>query len=251
VLTLTRLASRIALLDLLRFPDAITVAQKAISKYNLFVMDITWYGQTCFRIAEQDIVAVVTDPHPPSIGRALPRLHAGIVTLSREDPQCCYTEAVKGSTRVINGPGEYEIGGVFVTGITTFADSKKGSLRGLNTVFSFSFDGLTVCHLGRLGHVPAQSRVERLGTVDILLVPVGDGESLTPAQASEVISLFEPGLVVPMYYQIPGLEDDSLGPLNLFLKEMGIEKVPRHPSLEVARTNLPGETEIVVLKPAQ
>lgn len=195
--------------------------------------------------------AVVTDPYPPSTGKSLPRLRADIVTLSREDPRCCHTEAVKGAFKVINGPGEYEIGGVFVTGIATFADDEKGTVRGLNTVFSLAFDGLTMCHLGRLGHVPAQSHVERLGTVDILLVPVGGGESLTPAQASEVISLFEPGLVVPMYYQVPGLKDESLGPLKIFLKEMGMEEVPGRPSIEVSSTNLPGETEIIVLKPAQ
>lgn len=214
-------------------------------------MDITWYGQTCFRIADRDLASVVTDPHPPDTGFPLPNVPADIVTVSRKALCCSYTDAVRGAFKILDGPGEYEIGGVFVTGIATFADGKKGSVRGLNTVFDFSFDGLTVCHLGRLGQVPAQSHVDRLGTVDILLVPVGGGECLTPAQASEVISLFEPSLVVPMHYQVSGLETDDLAPLDSFLKEMGMADVPRQASLAVRQSDLPEETEIVVLKPPQ
>jgi L-ascorbate metabolism protein UlaG (beta-lactamase superfamily) len=136
---------------------------------------------------------------------------------------------------------------VFITGIATFADNKRGASRGLNTVFTFNFDSLAVCHLGRLGHVPTQSQVEHLGTVDVLLVPVGGGGSLSPARASEVISLFEPGIVVPMYYKVPGLKV-GLGTLGRFLKEMGLEKADSQDALQVSRAGLSEETQIVVLK---
>jgi L-ascorbate metabolism protein UlaG (beta-lactamase superfamily) len=213
-------------------------------------MDISWYGQTCFRLNARGLAAVVTDPYPPDVGLTLPRTRADVVTVSRDDPQCRNTGAVRGPFKLLSGPGEYEIGGTFVTGIATFADGKRGSVRGLNTVFTFDFEGLTVCHLGRLGHVPTQSQVEDIGAVDVLLVPVGGGGSLSPAQASEVISLFEPGIVIPMYYKIPGLKV-RLGTLDRFLKEMGLEKVSSQETLKVTRADLAEETQAVVLEPKQ
>jgi len=213
-------------------------------------MEITWYGLTCFRLSERGLAAVVTDPYPPDVGLTFPRPRADVVTVSYDDPQCRTTSGVRGPFKLFDGPGEYEVGGVFVTGIATFADGKRGASRGLNTVFTFDFGGLTVCHLGRLGHVPTQSQVENLGTVNILLVPVGSGGSLSPARASEVISLFEPSLVVPMYYKVRGLKV-SLGTLGRFLKEMGLEKVDSQEALKVSRTSLSEETRVVVLEPKQ
>lgn len=213
-------------------------------------MEITWYGQTCFRLSERGLATVVTDPHPPETGLTFPRSRAHIVTVSYDDAQCRYTSGVRGPFKLLDGPGEYEIGDVFVTGITTFADVKRGASRGLNTIFAFTFGGLTVGHLGRLGHVPTQSQVEDLGAVNILLAPVGGSGSLSPARASEVISLFEPSIVIPMYYKIPGLQA-KLGALSRFLKEMGLEKVDSQETLKVVRANLSEETRVVVLEPKQ
>jgi L-ascorbate metabolism protein UlaG (beta-lactamase superfamily) len=213
-------------------------------------MEITWYGQTCFRLSERGLATVVTDPYPPDIGLTLPRTRAHIITASYDDSQCRYTSGVRGPYKLLDDPGEYEIGGVFITGIATFADGKRGATRGLNTVFTFNFGGLTVCHLGRLGHVPAQSQVESLGAVNVLLVPVGGGGSLSPARASEVISLFEPDLVVPMFYKVQGLKV-SLGTLNRFLKELGLDKVDSQEVLKISRTNLAEETQVIVLEPKQ
>ena len=213
-------------------------------------MEITWYGQTCFRLSERGLATVVTDPYPPEIGLSFPRPRADVVTVSIDDPQCRYTPSVRGPFKTFDGPGEYEVGGVFITGIVTFADGKRGASRGLNTVFTFDFGGLTVCHLGRLGHVPTQSQVEDLGAVNILLVPVGGGGSLSPARASEVISLFEPNLVVPMYYRIRGLQV-GLGTLGRFLKEMGLENVESQDVLKATQAGLSEETQVLVLEPRQ
>jgi L-ascorbate metabolism protein UlaG (beta-lactamase superfamily) len=213
-------------------------------------MEITWYGQTCFRLSERGLATVVTDPFPPETGLTLPRPRAHIVTVSYDDDQCRYTSGVRGPFTLLDGPGEYEIGGVFITSIATFADDKQGMVRGQNTVFTFDLGGLTVCHLGRLGHVPDQSQVEDLGTVNVLLVPVGDGGSLSPARASEVISLFEPGIVVPMYYKVQGLQI-KLGTLNRFLKEMGLEKLESQEMFKVNSSDLSEETQVVVLEPKQ
>ena len=93
-------------------------------------MEITWYGQSCFRLSERGLANVVTDPFPPDVGLAFPRARAHVVTVSRDDSACQYSSGVRGPFRLIDGPGEYEIGGVFITGIVTYADGKKGAARG-------------------------------------------------------------------------------------------------------------------------
>ena len=211
-------------------------------------MEINWYGQTCFRLSERGMATVVTDPCSPETGLSLPRTRADVVTVSYDEPECRYTSGVRGPYKLFDGPGEYEVGGVFITSIATFADGKRGASRGVNTVFTFDYGGLTVCHLGRLGHVPSQSQVESLGTVNVLLVPVGGGGSLSPARASEVISLFEPSIVVPMYYKISGLTV-KLGTLDRFLQEMGLEKVDSQDVLKISKANLSEETQVIVLEP--
>lgn len=211
-------------------------------------MEIVWNGLNCFRLNERGLAAVVTDPYDPSVGLTFPRSRADVVTISWDDPRAAYTRGVRGPYRVVDTPGEYEIGGVFITGISTFADKKRGKQRGLNTIFHFDYDGVTICHLGHLGHVPTQTQVKALGAVDVLLIPVGGDGGLTPALASEVISMLEPSIVVPMQYKIPGLEI-SLGTLNRFLKQMGVEKSEPEESLKVSSRGLPSETEIVILEP--
>jgi len=213
-------------------------------------VEINWYGQTCFRLDGRESIAIVTDPYSPELGIALPRLQANIVTVSYHDSSCQYLDVVQGPFKLLDGPGEYEIRGIFITGVSTFADDEQGSLRGLNTIFAFDFAGTTICHLGRLGHVPSQSQVSNLGSVNVLLVPVGGGGSLSSTQASEVIGLFEPDIVVPMRYQVPGLQED-LDEVDSFLKEMGVEEVDRQKTLQVGGSIVSDETDIVVMETSQ
>lgn len=211
-------------------------------------MEIVWYGLNCFRLSQRGLASVVTDPYDASVGLELPRPRANIVTISCDSPACNATRNVRGPFRVLNTPGEYEIGGVFITGISTYADKKKGSLHGMNTIFHFDYDGLTVCHMGQVGHVPSQVQIEALGAVDVLLVPIGGDGGLTPADAAEVISLLEPAIVIPMWYKTAGVTL-PLGTLNRFLKQMGIDKIDTRPDLSITRGSLPEETAVIVLQP--
>ncbi|MBI3243727.1 MAG: MBL fold metallo-hydrolase [Chloroflexi bacterium] len=212
-------------------------------------MEITWYGHSCFRLTERGLATIVTDPYNSTIGYDAPRLKADIVTVSHDAPGHNNTELAKGA-RPITGPGEYEIGGVFITGISTDrpADGKKKkSENGTpNTLYLFDFDGITVAHLGDLDHVPSQAQIEDLGTVSVALVPVGGGGGLNASQAAEVISLIEPSIVVPMHYKTPET-NLKLEPLSKFLKEMGLGTVKAEETLSVKKNTLPEETHVVVL----
>ena len=208
-------------------------------------MEITWYGQSCFRLRDR-LATVITDPYDKGIGYTLPRVRADIVTVSHDHPDHNYAKGVKGQPKIIVGPGEFEVGGVFITGIPTFHDRKKGASRGRNTVFLFDFEGLTVCHLGDLGHVPTQSQVEALSDIDVLLIPVGAVSTINAAQAAEVISLLEPRLVIPMHYKTKALEV-KLDSVSKFLKEMGLSKLATQESLKVTKSSLPDETQVMLL----
>ena len=109
------------------------------------------------------------------------------------------------------------------------------------------FDGLTICHLGDLDHVPSQTQIEDLGTVNVALVPVGGGGGLNASQAAEVISLIEPSIVVPMHYRTEATHL-SLDPVGKFLKEMGLAAPKPEASLKVTKSGLPNDTHVVLLE---
>lgn len=211
-------------------------------------MEITWYGHACFRLKDRNITAV-TDPYDKTLGLPLPRPKADIVTISHPVAHHNYTAGIKGEFKVIDSPGEYEIGGVFITGIHMVAPQKKGNEAAptiQNNIFVFYMDDLAICHLGDLSHVPTQNQVEDMGSIEVLLIPVGGQNALNAAQAAEVISLVEPLVVVPMHYNLPGLTV-KLDPVDKFLKEMGLTKADTIDSLKLTKANLPEETQIVLL----
>ena len=210
-------------------------------------MEITWYGHSCFRLTERGLAAVVTDPFDHRVvGYEALKLRADIVTVSHDAPGHNYPAGVKGFTHLISGPGEYEIGGVFVTGVQTNGHTKSSPEEPKNTLYVFDFDGVNIAHLGDLRRVPTQTEIEALGNVHVALVPVGGGGGLNPAKAAEVVSLIEPGIVIPMHYGTPA-SPLALGPLNKFLKEMGLDTVEPQPSIKVTSSNIPEETRVVVL----
>lgn len=209
-------------------------------------MEVMWYGHACFRLRDRNIT-IVTDPYGKSIGYSLPRIQANVVTISHGHADHNYVEGIKGDPKIIDGPGEYEVRGVFITGIPTFHDARKGAKRGKNTVFLFEFNDLTICHLGDLGHVPTQSQIEALSEVDVLLIPVGAVYTINAAQAAEIVSLLEPRLVIPMHYKTPAL-DIKLDGVSKFLKEMGLKRLAPQDSLKVTKSTLPEETQVVLLQ---
>jgi L-ascorbate metabolism protein UlaG (beta-lactamase superfamily) len=194
---------------------------------------------------------VVTDPFDHRVaGYEALKLKADIVTVSHEAPGHSFINSVKGKTHVLTGPGEYEIGGVFITGVQTNGHGKRGADEPLNTLYVFDYDGVTVAHLGDIRRVPSQTEIEALGTVHIALVPVGGGGGLNAAKAAEVVSLLEPSILIPMHYHTPASQI-KLAPLGKFLKEMGLSDVAAVDSLKMTRSSLPEETKVVVLNHAK
>jgi L-ascorbate metabolism protein UlaG (beta-lactamase superfamily) len=210
-------------------------------------VDIDWFGQSCFRIKEGN-VTVVTDPYDRSIGYTLPKLRAEIVTVSHEAPGHSNGSAVKGEPKIITRPGEYEVRGVFITGIQTWRGSAaKGEAKEENTVYVFEFGDLTVCHLGDLSKPLTQAQVEAMPDIHVLLAPVGGGGALDADKAAEVIAQLEPRIIIPMHY-LTEHTTLKLDPLARFLKEMGAAEHEPQESLRVTRSGLPDEPQVIVLQ---
>jgi len=208
-------------------------------------MDINWLGHSCFRLRGKQ-ATVVTDPFPPDLGYTLGKPTADIVTVSHQHHGHSYDKGIAGDPKVIAGPGEYEIKGVLIIGIATFHDAEGGQKKGKNTVYLIELDGITVCHLGDLGHVLTTEQVEEIDDVDVLLLPVGGGSTINAATAAEVIRQIEPKVVIPMHYRTPVLKRE-LAPVEGFLKEMGIEPPTSQPKLSFNPSSLPASTQIFLL----
>jgi len=210
-------------------------------------MEITWYGHSCFRFMERGVASIVADPYDKSIGLGEPKVPASdIVTISHAAPGHDNVELVKKVTHILDRPGEYEIGGVFITGLATYNSDVDPEETRKNVVFLYDFDRARIAHLGDLDHVPSQSQIEQFGPIDVLLVPVGGGGALNSSQAAEVISLIEPGIVVPMHYHTKG-QKLGLDPVDKFLKELGIAEPQRDSSLKVTSGSLSEETQVILL----
>jgi len=217
-------------------------------------MEIQFLGQSCFRIKGKETI-VLTDPYSPKLGVKLPLLTADIVTLSHSHSHDdhCYLERVKPTNKrpepfVIDAPGEYEISGVFVYGLSTFHDEVKGKKRGRNVVYLIEIDKVKLVHLGDLGHQLSQKELEIINGVDILIIPVGGVYTLDSKEAIKLISQVEPRLVIPMHYSLSGLRNKELKGVDEFLKEIGAESVKPIEKLVISKDKLPEEREVIVLK---
>jgi L-ascorbate metabolism protein UlaG (beta-lactamase superfamily) len=219
-------------------------------------MEITWYGQTCIRLRGRDAV-VVADPYPAIVGPTGRGITADIVTLSHPD-DAPPPKKPKGKVSrdgrtilpssldeafILDGPGEYEVKNVLLTGVRTYRDDAKGSERGKQTSFVVELDGMHTIHLGDIGHLLTEEKLADVGTIDIACVPVGG--SLNATKAAELIAQLDPRIVVAM--PVCEEEKDCDEALARFFHEMGSEPTVQ-PKLSVTISGLPAETTTVVLE---
>jgi len=212
-------------------------------------MIITHIGHSCFKIQDKagtDGITLVTDPYDQKIGLKVPNFEADIVTISHDHYDHNNVKALRGNPHVINMAGEYDIKGVSIAGIESYHDNEKGGKRGVNIIYRFEVEGISISHLGDLGHVLENKQLEVLAGTDILLIPVGGKYTLDAKKAVEVISQVEPRIIIPMHYKTKGVTLD-IDEVEKFIKEMGIK--PREEErLKISKKDLPAEDmELVVL----
>ena len=212
-------------------------------------MDITWHGLGSFSFSGKPVsgeVTLVTDPFEGGEGLRYPRtLSAALVVQSHEGKDAGNAEAISGMDKkqpfVVHHAGEYEVQGVFVTGIR--APKKDGSEH---TIYRIIFEGIKIGFLGALDRTLTDTELERLGDIDVLIVPVGGGEVLNKDGAQDVVNQVEPRLVVPSYFHVSG-STRTLEGADAFCKELAC---PREDSnkLKITKSSLPeDDVKVAVL----
>jgi L-ascorbate metabolism protein UlaG (beta-lactamase superfamily) len=209
--------------------------------------EFRWFGHSCFRIKARE-ATVLTDPVGRVTGYAMPKQQVDIVTISHDHPGHANLDAVKPEYQLVKGPGEYELHEVFITGIRTYHDDKKGKELGYNTVYLIELEGLVICHLGDLGHILTEEQAEAMAGCDVLLVPAGGGSVLDPTLAAEVVSQLEPKIVIPMQYATE-IGDKKLGGVDAFCKQLGIEMPAPEDKLVLRQSDLGEAMRLVILTP--
>lgn len=185
-------------------------------------MTISWFGQSCFRVECKE-GSILIDPFDKNTGLKMPKIKDDLVLVTHPHHDHNNLEGAEAGVFVITNPGEYEIKGIHVQGISSFHDKEQGAARGLNTMYRIKAEDMVICHLGDFGEGKlSDEQVEAIGDVDILMVPVGGHYTIDAKEAVEVISQVEPKIVIPMHYKVGGLSIKELEGPEKFIKELGL-----------------------------
>ncbi len=214
-------------------------------------MEIIYLGHSSFKLRSRS-ATVICDPfNSEKVGLKFPKTTADVVTVSHDHDDHNFLSAITENPLVISGPGEYEVKGVKIIGVSSYHDSNAGQEKGKNTIYEFKIDGITIVHLGDIGHILEEKQIELISEMDILMIPVGGVYTITSQQAAKLASMLEPKMIIPMHYNVPGLNQQIFGSLtgvDQFIKEMGKQPVKPLPKLTITRDKLPQEQTIVVLE---
>lgn len=191
-------------------------------------MKLTWLGHACF-LLEQDGYRVVTDPYTGVPGYPDLRTEAHEVFCSHGHGDHSAVECVR-----VLPPAKSPF---TVREVATFHDPKGGALRGNNTVRVFTAGGVSVAHLGDLGHPLSPEQLSAIGPLDAALIPVGGYYTIDAKQAKAVCDALAAPCVVPMHYRHPPYGLPVVGGVEDFLALWPANTVHRldGPSFEVSK----------------
>lgn len=216
-----------------------TVLRSFKSIFCLAFMHISWLGQTCVRLQtkfnDEDVITII-DPYRPAEGE-FPRSLSPQVAL--------YSKGEEGSITLSQNPfilstlGECEIKEVMINTLP----ANDGSI-----IFKILAEQISLVHIGRLNKKPELEELEKFGTIDILIVPVGGGKDYLSAEdAATLITALEPRVVIPIAYQCD--TDQNARPLSEFIKESGLKSDRTEKKFIFRKKDLPqDETKLMVLE---
>jgi L-ascorbate metabolism protein UlaG (beta-lactamase superfamily) len=215
-------------------------------------MKIKWYGHAAFLITSDEGIKIIIDPYEPgafggqlSYGKI--KDQADIVIISHDHGDHNYTKDLPGTPQIIKGSSSKTIKGISIKGISTYHDPSKGSERGTNTVFTLKIDQIQLCHLGDLGHLLRDKELAEIGPVDILLIPVGGFFTIDPNEATQVAEQIKPKILIPMHFKTAKC-GFPIVPVEDFLKGKKNTKRSKASEVNIDKTSLPQQMEIIVLE---
>lgn len=217
-------------------------------------MKIQWLGHAAFLITTSKGTKVLTDPYEAgayngAVGYKKITVAADIVTQSHDHPDHA-TKGLAGNPVVVTTSQRRTIKDVEIMGLDTFHDQSKGKERGKNIVFCLKAEGITLCHLGDLGHILDKTQINALGKVDVLLMPVGGSFTIDAGEATKTMKDLNPPLTIPMHFKTEVL-GFPIAPVEDFLKGKTNARRAKGSEIEVTKATLPQTPEIVVLNHVQ
>jgi L-ascorbate metabolism protein UlaG (beta-lactamase superfamily) len=212
-------------------------------------MKIKYLAHAAFLITSESGVRIITDPYATSPGLKYGAIQetADIVTVSHEHGDHNNVSAVRGNPKAVRT--STEVRGIQFRAIPTAHDNSGGSQRGKNTIFCFEVDGVNICHAGDLGHTLTNEQVKAIGSVDVLMIPVGGYFTVDAKTATRVCDQLKTKVVIPMHYKTDKL-DFPITAIDEFLKGKDNVTIASGSEIELKAGALPAGMQIMVLKPS-
>lgn len=198
-------------------------------------MRIIWHGHSCFEL-DDGTVTLVLDPHDgKSLGIRPPSASANAILVTHGFRDHSATKVIRGNhTTFTERAGKFSFMGINIEGFLECSESRGSKISYPNVVYRFTMDGISICHCGDLSSFPSEKTIKGMRGVDILLVPVGEVNTMDMDSVFRLIDEVSPKVVVPMHYHVCGLSlplkgldrftDRIEGPINYVGGEMDISK---------------------------
>lgn len=214
-------------------------------------MKIKWYGHSAFMLAI-DGLRIIIDPYKSgafdgAVGYLPITDRADMVLVSHNHDDHNDTSTIEGSFSIVSTEGFYELKGIRIRAIPVYHDASKGKERGKNLVFVIEAEGMKIVHVGDLGHVLDEDAARRIGSADVLMLPVGGTFTINAEEAMGVIDAIRPLITVPMHYQTAKIAL-PLGPVEEFTRGKSNVRKVNNSEISLTVQSLPREPEIIVLQ---
>ena len=132
-------------------------------------------------------------------------------------------------------------GDMFVRNVPTDIRPGGEMRRGGNSIFIFEVADLCIGHLGHLHHALEDRHYAQIGRLDVVMVPVDGGLTLSHAGMSELVQRLRPSVLLPMH-----LRGNSIQSFITMLGDGFSVDYLSGNSLTVSLTNLPKTPTVFV-----
>lgn len=208
-------------------------------------MKLKYYGHACFSLSYEGGPTLVIDPFDETVTYPPCDEICDAALLSHDHFDHNHVQTLRGDFVTIRSAGAYDVQGVRITAVDSFHDKKGGALRGKNLILRIEGGGLTIVHLGDLGHMPDEKQLEAMSGADIMLVPIGGTYTIGTPEAEEVIRLARPKHAVAMHYRTPDY-DFNTSTCEAFERDMRAVRMPRE--IEITPENLVSLPEFLLMR---
>ena len=207
-------------------------------------MKLKYYGHACFTLRFADGTTLAIDPFDESVTYAPCDAVCDAALLSHDHFDHNHVQSLRGDFAVLREAGCYEVRNVRITAVHSFHDKEGGALRGRNLIFRIEGEGLTIVHLGDLGHMPDENQLRAMSGADVLLIPIGGTYTIDTPEAEELIRLAQPKHAVAMHFRTPDY-DFNTSTCDAFARDMQAVHMPRE--VEITKENLASLPEAMIL----